>query len=194
MMNQNVNSKSENYQLLIPGFKERVPKLWVEKKSPIDTRKISKEDKRKVFTETFRLINRLKTHNENITLYFFLISLIENRINSLWSYNYWREVNDLKGDRPDIDQIQRYTYFTRITNLYNSNVLKEKNFSEKLIQIFFDRNIKVHQTIWSKKEFTKQQNEVLENVVRKLDKIKRDLMKQQPYFRHFNPRKRIPKK
>lgn len=194
MKEQPTNSKSENYQLTLPSFKERLPKLWVDKKSPIDTRKITKEDKRKVFTETFRLINKLKSLNENVTLYFFLISLIENRVNSLWSYNYWREVQNLQGDRPDTDFIQRFTYYTRITNLYNSNVFKEKNFSEKLIQIFFDRNIKVHQTIWSKKEFTKEQNELLEKIVRKLDRIKRELMKEPPYYRYFNPRKRILKK
>ena len=184
-------TKLDNYQESIPGFKERLPKLWVDKKSPIDIRAIAKEDKRKVFTETFQLIKKLKQANENITLYFFLISLIEHRLNSIWSYNYWKEALNFKESRPDSDFINQYTSFTRIKNLYDSHVLKETNFCKMLAEIFFERNIKIHQTIWSKKEFTKLQNDKLESIFRKLDKIKKEMLKHPPYLSKVTKRKRI---
>lgn len=185
-------TKLDNYQESIPGFKERLPKLWVDPKSPIDIRAITKEDKKKIFTETFQLIKKLKQSNENITLYFFLISLIEHRLNSIWSYNYWKEALNFRESRPDTDFINQFTFFTRIKNLYDSHVLKEANFCKMLVEIFFERNIKIHQTIWSKKEFTKEQNEKLERIFRKLDKIKKEMLQHPPYLSKVTKRKRIP--
>jgi len=185
-------TKLDNYQESIPGFKERFPKLWVDPKSPIDIRAITKEEKKKVFTETFQLIKKLKQTNEHITLYFFLISLIEHRLNSIWSYNYWKEALNFKESRPDTDFINQYTFFTRIKNLYDSHVFKEVNFCKMLVEIFFERNIKIHQTIWSKKEFNKLQNDKLESIFRKLDKIKKEMLKQPPYLSKVTKRKRIP--
>jgi|LauGreDrversion4_2_1035121.scaffolds.fasta_scaffold103092_3 hypothetical protein len=186
MGENHIKFKCENYQKSIPGFKQRKERpevIGIQRH--VNTKVISNEDKRKVFTDTFRIIKRLKDLEEDITLYFYLISLIEDRLNSLWSYNYWREVNNLQGDRPDVDLIQKYSYRNKITNLYDSYVFKELNFTKKLIQVFYERNTKVHQTIWSRDKFSKQDNETLEKIFRKLDKIKRDLLKQSPYSKYF---------
>jgi len=185
-------TKLDNYQDSIPGFNERSPKLWVDKKLPIDIRAISKEEKKKVFTETFQLINKLKLKDEHLTLYFLLISLIEHRINSLWSYNYWKEVSDCNGPRPDTDYINQFTFFIRIKNLYDSHVLNETNLCNALVEIFFDRNVKIHQTIWSKKDFNKIQNEKLIKIFRKLDKTKNEMLKKPPFSNKLKKRKRIP--
>lgn len=184
--------REDNYQDDLPNFIERSQKIWVDPIPPVDIRSISKSDKKKVFTETFQLIKKLKQTNENLTLYFYLISLIEHRLNSIWSYNYWREVQDCKGPRPESDFITRYSYLIRVKNLYNSHVFKELNFCNTLVHVFFERNIKIHSTIWVKKDFTKIQNDKLESIFRKLDKIKKEMLKQQPYLSKVTKRKRIP--
>lgn len=176
----------KNYQETLLKFEFRKERPRVNKIKKLNVSDIPREEKRRMFTETFRLIKKLKSLNENITLYFFLISLYEDRINTLWSYNYWKEYRKFEGDRPDIDTIQKYTFVTRINNLFHSHVFKELNFTEKLIEIYYERNIRVHQTIWSRDNFSKKENEVLEKVIRKLDKIKRDMLKQPEYSKHLS--------